>query len=51
ADRIALLVVYMPTFRHSLSSFVHVWNHHTNRHQPNRPYLVTGVRQVPYNYP
>lgn len=51
ADRIAFLAIYVPIIRHALSEFVHVWNNHKIRKQPKRPYLVSGIPYLLYNYP
>ncbi|KAJ5460980.1 uncharacterized protein N7458_002532 [Penicillium daleae] len=42
ADQIALLAVFMPTVRSSISSYVETWNRHTIRKQPKRPWVAYG---------
>ena len=43
ADRIAILFIYMPRIRADFIEFVHLWNAHRIRSQPNRPSVIHGV--------
>lgn len=51
ADRVAFLFIYMPIIRYALTEFVHVWNHHKIRKQPNRPHVVSGIPHNLYYRP
>ena len=51
SDRIALLAVYVPILRAVALDFVHLWNTHRIRKQPNRPHTVPGLPHVLYHYP
>lgn len=50
-DQISLLFIYLPIVRAKFSHFVHLWNNHKIRHQPNRPNLPTGQPHYNYFYP
>ncbi|KAL4864173.1 hypothetical protein BDV12DRAFT_205896 [Aspergillus spectabilis] len=50
-DQIALYAIYMPVLRIEITSFVRLWNNHSIRKQPNRPYLVSGKPYINYNRP
>lgn len=50
ADRVAMKYIYTKIMRKELAEFVHVWNHHAVRRQPNRPHVIPGVPNLRYNY-
>jgi len=49
--RIALLAIYMPVLRKSLTCWVSQWNRHRIRPQNNRPHVVPGQPWKLYHYP
>lgn len=51
SDRIAFLYIYIPIIREEIAAFVALWNDHTIRKQPERPYTVHGIPSKLYNYP
>ena len=51
ADRIAILYIFMPRIRADFIDFVHLWNAHHIRSQPNRPSVIHGVPIELYKYP
>jgi hypothetical protein len=51
ADRITLLVLYMPLVRREIEGYTEVWNCHHIRKQKQRPNAVTGQPKVLYHWP
>jgi hypothetical protein len=51
ADRITLLVLYMPLVRREIEGYTEVWNCHHVRKQKQRPNAVTGQPKVLYHWP
>lgn len=51
ADQIALLYVFLPILRKQVYHYVDLWNAHSIRVQPRRPYLPTGKPIVLYHCP
>lgn len=51
ADRIAFLAVYVPIVKAELLNFVHLWNFHKIREQPEHPAAIGGVPFQLYHYP
>jgi len=41
-DLIAIAFIYLPIIRAQIEHFVHLWNIHKIRNQPNRPDLIPG---------
>ena len=51
ADRIAILIVYLPTIRTEVTQFVDKWNTHNIRRQSNRPKSMQGKPLALFYYP
>ena len=50
ADRITILLIYMPRIRSEFTEFVRLWNTHRIRKQPTRLYVIPGVPSKLYNF-
>ncbi|KAE8413953.1 hypothetical protein BDV36DRAFT_286580 [Aspergillus pseudocaelatus] len=42
SDKIAILAIYIPIIRYSIHEFARLWNIHSIRRQPKRPYSISG---------
>jgi hypothetical protein len=50
-DLITITFIYLPIIRAQIEHFLHLWNIHKIRNQPNRPYLIPGKPFLNFFHP